>query len=171
MTVTGEELIYRYCMGMLNPNPDFYAGRGNSVRDLNSSILEMLYGGIKIEFGPESARMFVNMVKNLKNTNAQNFLHEYYRMEKKGWRWVEPVMKVRVRDTSSAQPQAARPPTEVEYGPDGAPVKPKRFIEIANAFARSGSLFGHDKEITQIFLEKHKDEIESSVFNSSFGGK
>lgn len=161
MTITGEEIIHRYCMGMLNPSPDYYAGRGNNMRDLNSSILELLYGGIKTEIGADSAKMFVNMVKNLKNTNAQNFLIEYYRMERKGWRWSEPVMKVRVKTDTAAvdvAPAPAKPAAEtltsggVEYHPDGTPVVKKRFVEIANAFLRSGSLFGHDKAITADFL-------------------
>lgn len=180
MTITGEEIIHRYCMGMLNPSPDYYAGRGNNVRDLNSSILELLYGGIKTEVGPESAKMFVNMVKNLKNTNAQNFLLEYYRMERKGWRWSEPVMKVRVKtDTAAVEDAAPRPvkkPAEtltsngVEYNLDGTPVVKRGFVEIANAFLRSGSLFGHDKTITGDFLARHKDEVEKSAIVSSFGG-
>lgn len=179
MTITGEEIIFRYCMGMLNPSPDYYAGRGNSVHDLNSSILEMLYGGIKSEISPEAAKMFVNMVKNLKNTNAQSFLNEYYRMEKKGWRWTEPVMKVRVVTANvlsgDNEPQAAPPaPTQTaaaqEFDAYGMPVVKKPLVEIANAFARSGSVFGHDKTITQSFLDRHRDEVESSQFNSSFGG-
>lgn len=178
MTISGEEIIHRYCMGMLNPSPDYYAGRGNNVRDLNSSILELLYGGIKTEISAESAKMFVNMVKNLKNTNAQNFLLEYYRMERKGWRWSEPVMKVRVKtDTTAVEPvKKTANPVEtltsggVEYNPDGTPVVKRGFVEIANAFLRSGSLFGHDKAITGDFLKRHKDEVEKSAFVSSFGG-
>lgn len=179
MTITGEEIIHRYCMGMLNPSPEYYAGRGNNVRDLNSSILELLYGGIKTEIGVDNAKMFVNMVKNLKNTNAQNFLMEYYRMERKGWRWSEPVMKVRVK-TDTAAVEIAPVPVKsaetltsdgVEYNLDGTPVVKKRgFVEIANAFLRSGSLFGHDKAITADFLERHKAEVEKSAIVSSFGG-
>lgn len=173
MSITGEEIIFRYCMGMLNPSPDYYAGRGNNVHDLNSSILELVYGGIRTEISDEAAKMFVNMVKNLKNTNAQNFLLEFYRMERKGWRWGEPVMKVRVKSETAGADAAlapARPPAPIEYGPDGAPVVRRRPVEIANAFTRSGSVFGHDKAVTQSFLEKHKDEIIASAFVSSFGG-
>lgn len=168
MTITGEEIIFRYCMGMLNPSPDYYAGRGNSVHDLNSSILEMLYAGIKTEIGADNAKMFVNMVKNLKNTNAQNFLLEYYRMEKKGWRWSEPVLKVRVASATDVPiPKKAEPEPDLTKAPSQQPKG--RMTEILNAFTRSGSVFGHDKAITQTFLEKHKDEIDASLIASSFG--
>lgn len=163
---TAEDIIYQYCMGMLNPNPDYYAGRGNSVHDLNSSILEMLYGGISAEIGADAAKAFVNMVRDLKNTNAQSFLKDLYRLEKKGWVWSDPVMRVRVATATVMPPDAAEENAEA---PAKAP--PRRIVtEILNAFTRSGSLYGHDKSITQAFLERHKAEIESSLFSSSFGG-
>lgn len=165
MPITGEDLIFRYCMGMLNPSPDYYAGRGNNVRDLNSSILEMLYGGIKTEVGEENAKMFVNMVKNLKNTNAQNFLIEFYTMEKKGWRWVRPVMKVRVASPPkeggiASTPKKEEPVIDMTKPPPEKPRGP--MTEILNAFTRSGSVFGHDAEVTQTFLDKHSAEIDPS---------
>lgn len=184
MTISAEEIIYRYCMGMLNPDPDYYNGRGNDVRDLNSSILEMLYGGIKTEIGADQARMFVNMVKNLKNTNARNFLLELYRMERKGWRWSEPVMKVRVATVPAGQseesaasdasspPAARKPPVPELVDENGKPIvtPPTRRAEIQNAFTRSGSYFGHDKAVTQTFLDNHRAEIDGSLISSSFGG-
>ena len=62
-----EEIIYTHCQGLLNPHPDYYEGRGNNLRDLNSRILEMVYGGIHREVGPAAAKAFVNMVKDMKN--------------------------------------------------------------------------------------------------------
>lgn len=149
-------------MGMLNPSPDYYAGRGNSVHDLNSSILEMLYSGINTEIGAAGAKAFVNMVRDLKNTNAQFFLKELYRLEKKGWIWSDPVMRVRVA-TMPVTPAAGE---EI----DAPKPPPKRVVtEILNAFTRSGSLYGHDKAITQAFLERHKAEIERSLLSSNYG--
>jgi hypothetical protein len=160
-----EEIIYNHCMGMLNPSPEYYAGRGNSVRDLNSSILELLYQGIKKEIGPDAAKAFVNMVRDLKNTNAQSFLNELYRLERKQWRWADPVLKVRVATVEAGVGMDE----EIEQVDEKRPHFTRRVTEIINAFTRSGSLYGHDKAITQDFLNKHKDELNQSLFSSSFG--
>ena len=162
MPKSAQDIIYDYCQGRLNPSPDYYEGHGNELRDLNSPILEMIYHGIKTEQGPNAAKAFVNMVKNLKDTNASSFLNELYRLEKKGWRWAEPVMKVRVATPIAAKEEGAQPVT-------AEPVK--RVVgEILNAFRRGASSIGHDKAITGDFLAAHKEEVEASLINSSFGG-
>ncbi len=171
MPITAEEIIYQYCHGMLNPNPEYYAGRGNDPRDLNSNILEMLYKGIEKEISAPAAKAFVNMVKNLKDTNAKSFLAEYYRLEKKGWKYGDPVLKVRAVAASEvkvAQPEP--PPLDYTKKPEDQPKPPGRMAEVANAFKRGSSAVGHDKAITADFLAAHKDEIDSSLFSSSFGG-
>lgn len=171
MSKSAQDIIYDYCQGRLNPNPDYYEGHGNSLYDLNSQILEMVYGGILAERGPEAAKSFVNMVKNLTDTNASSFLKELYRMERKNWRWSEPVLKVRA---VSASGEAGAEKTEggQSGGASGltsaGPVI-RTVGEILNAFRRGASRIGHDKDVTGDFLEAHKAEIESSLFKSSFG--
>lgn len=162
MTKSAEDIIWDYCQGRLNPSPEYYEGHGNELRDLNSQILEMVYGGVLSEHGAGAAKAFVNMVKNLKDTSASRFLEELYRMERKGWRWGEPVMKVRAQTVS-----ADAPPSEK--------TEPRKAVkrtvgEILNAFRRGASSVGHDKAITGDFLAAHKDEVDSSLFNTSFGG-
>ncbi len=163
MSKSAEDIIWDYCQGRLNPSPDYYEGHGNELRDLNSPILEMVYQGIRTEHGAEPAKSFVNMVKNLKDTNAASFLNELYRLEKKGWRWAEPVLKVRAVTVPAQgvpeQGQAAVAPVKRTVG------------EILNAFRRGASAIGHDKAITGDFLAAHKDEVESSQIISSFGGQ
>lgn len=150
---TAEDIIFQYCMGMLNPSPDYYAGRGNNVRDLNSSILEMLHGGIKVEISEDAAKAFVNMVHDLKSTNAQTFLKELYKLEKQGWRWYGTVATVRARPLK-VNPQNGGV-ADVQ-----APIPAIRSAtEIVKAFSRVGSTYGHDKEITEAFLSRHKAEI------------
>ena len=163
MSKSAEDIIWDYCLGRLNPNPEYYEGHGNNVRDLNSQILEMVYQGVLAEHGADAARAFVNMVKNLKDTGASHFLKELYRMERKGWRWGEPVLKVRAQTAVAA---------EVVSSENVEPVKAvKRTVgEILNAFRRGASAVGHDKAITGDFLDAHKGEVDSSLFSSSFGG-
>ena len=165
MSKSAQDIIYDYCQGRLNPNPDYYEGHGNELRDLNSPILEMVYQGVLAEHGAGAAKAFVNMVKNLKDTNATSFLNEFYRMEKKGWRWGDPVMKVRAQTVSTVA-------TPDEKGAVPAPVAVTRTVgEILNAFRRGASAVGHDKAITGDFLAAHKNELDSSLFSSSFGGQ
>ncbi|PZO86108.1 MAG: hypothetical protein DI626_06935 [Micavibrio aeruginosavorus] len=162
-----EEIIYMYCQGHLFPDPEYYNGRGNSVRDLNSLHLEMIYAGIKTEIGADAAKAFVNMVKNLKNTNAKSFLLELYRLERKNWRYTVPIIKMQVADKPAASPDA-KPGDPTQVSPAAPPVK--RMTEILNAFTKSGSYFGHDKDITGPFLDSHKAEIERSVLAGDYGG-
>jgi hypothetical protein len=169
MTITAEEIIYQYCQGRLFPDPEYYAGHGNDPRDLNSSILELVYQGVLTEKGPAAAKAFVNMVKNLKDTNAKNFLLEYYRLEKKSWRYGDPVLKVRVAPAGQASPAKAEPVLDYTKKPEDQVVV-KRVTEVLNAFKRGASSVGHDKAITSDFLSAHKGEVDSSMINSSFGG-
>ncbi|PZQ45653.1 MAG: hypothetical protein DI551_06815 [Micavibrio aeruginosavorus] len=173
MSISAEEIIYQHCMGLLNPNPEYYAGRGNELGDLNSSILELLYRGILKEKGASAAKSFVNMVKNLKDTNAKNFLIEYYRLERKEWKYGDPVLKVRaVKDGDAVKaPVKPQPEPDLTKAPSKQVKQPVRMTEVLNAFKRGANAIGHDKAITSDFLARHKDEVDSSLINSSFGGK
>ncbi len=164
MSKSAKDIIYDYCQGRLFPDPAYYEGHGNELRDLNSQILEMIYQGVLTEHGPGAAKAYVNMVKNLRDTNATSFLNEFFRMERKGWRWGEPVMKVRASTASTEAPSEGD-----AKAPTAAPVQ-RTVGEILNAFRRGASSVGHDKAITGDFLAAHKSEIDSSLFSSSFGG-
>ncbi len=158
-----EEIIYGNCHGLLNPNPAYYDGRGNNLTDLNSRILEMVYQGIHKEIGPDAAKAFVNMVKDMKNTNAKNFLDDLYRLERKEWKYSQPKMKVRAVVGEWKEGRAS----------EGAPAPPpvvKRVTEVLNAFRRNAPVFGHDKRVTEDFLAAHKAEIEASGLSGSYGG-
>lgn len=163
MPVSVEEIIYGNCHGLLNPSPAYYDGRGNNLTDLNSRILEMVYGGIHKEINAEAAKAFVNMVKDMKNTNAKNFLEDLYRLERKEWKYSQPKMKVRA---------VAGEWHESEGGDKARPAQPavKRVTEVLNAFRRNAPVFGHDKRVTQDFLAAHKAEIEASGLSGSYGG-
>jgi hypothetical protein len=55
--------------------------------DLNSDILEMLYGGIRTEIGAEAARNFVLMVENLTDMSATAFLVSFQHYWGNKYRW------------------------------------------------------------------------------------
>jgi hypothetical protein len=164
MPVSVEEIIYTHCQGLLNPHPDYYEGRGNNLRDLNSRILEMVYGGIRQEIGAAAAKAFVNMVKDMKNTNAKGFLDDLYRLERKEWRYSQPVMKVRAKEGVWQVPEgegAGKPAPQLVV---------RRVAEVLNAFRKHAPVVGHDKKVTEDFLTAHKAEIEASGLSGSYGG-
>jgi hypothetical protein len=148
----------------LNPHPDYYEGRGNNLRDLNSRILEMVYGGIRQEVGPAAAKAFVNMVKDMKNTNAKGFLDDLYRLERKEWRYSQLVMKVRAKEGVWQVPEG-----EGAGKPAPQPMV-RRVAEVLNAFRKHAPVVGHDKRVTEDFLAAHKAEIEASGLSGSYGG-
>ncbi len=166
MPISAEEIIYKYCGGSLFPQPDYYEGRGNNLRDLNSSILELVYKGIHEEIGAPAAKAFVNMVKDLKNTNAKGFLEELYRLERKEWRYSQPVMKVRA---VAGEWQAPQDGAAKILTPNQKPAV-RRMAEVLNAFRKSAPVVGHDKGVTERFLADHKSEIEASGLSGSYGG-
>jgi hypothetical protein len=83
-------------------------------------------------------------------------------MEKKGWRWGEPVLKVRA--------QTASVDSAVTEKTESMQAVKRTVGEILNAFRRGASSVGHDKAITGDFIAAHKNEVDSSLFSSSFGG-
>ena len=162
MPVSVEEIIYGNCHGLLNPSPAYYDGRGNNLTDLNSRILEMVYQGIHKDIGADAAKAFVNMVKDMKNTNAKSFLEDLYRLERKEWKYSQPKMKVRAVAG------------EWQEGDSAVSSKPqpvvRRVTEVLNAFRKNAPIVGHDKRVTQDFLAAHKAEIEASGLSGSYGG-
>lgn len=69
-----SEAISSWVDGRFSARSGFYAGRGPSVGDLNSKILEMFYQGILKDVGAEAARNFVRFVDQLKDLSASSFI-------------------------------------------------------------------------------------------------
>ncbi len=69
-----SEAISSWVDGRFSPRSGFYAGRGPSVGDLNSRILEMFYQGILRDVGAEAAKNFVRFVDQLKDLSASAFI-------------------------------------------------------------------------------------------------
>lgn len=73
----------------MSTSPEFYSGRGATLMDLNSSILEMIYQGINSEYGEEAANNYVKMVKDIEVMSATIFLEELYNLKNCNWKYVE----------------------------------------------------------------------------------
>ena len=71
----------------MSTRPEYYSGRGAIMCDLNGSMLEGIYQGIKKEFGEEPAKNFVKMVADIKVISATTFLEELYMLCGNRWKY------------------------------------------------------------------------------------
>ena len=79
------------------PDPLIYAGRGATLSNLNSNILEGLFKDIKGEYGNKAAKNFVKMVARIKVLSATTFLTELYKLHDNDWilkRNFEPIIEI-----------------------------------------------------------------------------
>lgn len=84
-----------------------YAGRLPSTSDLDTTILEQIYGGIKNEYGPEPATNFVRMVAQLESMSASAFIRALYRLESDDWEMSDIPQQSDERNIISARGDAA----------------------------------------------------------------
>jgi hypothetical protein len=69
----------------MSDRPAYYSGRGATLSDLNSTILQKIHDGIVKEFGKEAGNGFVQMVDELKVMSATGFLKSVYRLAHNNW--------------------------------------------------------------------------------------
>lgn len=94
--MTGPEAIKRYCQGEISPRPEYYSGRGVSTYDLGPDHLNMIYNGLKNDFGEEVSATFCKMVESLTDMSATNFLNQFYFFFNSGKKWDEPKFENRI---------------------------------------------------------------------------
>jgi hypothetical protein len=73
----------------MSTRPEYYSGRGATLSDLNSQILQGIYDGISKEFGEDADENYVKMVADIKVLSATTFLQELYNLERNGWKYTE----------------------------------------------------------------------------------
>jgi hypothetical protein len=76
--INGHMIISQYTQNRMSTRPEFYSGRGATTSDLNSSLLELIYAGVKQEAGDEAAANFVQFVCDFDKLAATTFLNEFY---------------------------------------------------------------------------------------------
>ncbi len=69
----------------MSTRPEYYSGRGATMSDLNSEILQKIFLGIEKEFGAKAAKNYVKMVRDIKVLSATTFLQELYDLFDKNW--------------------------------------------------------------------------------------
>lgn len=73
----------------MSTRPEYYSGRGATLSDLNSEILQKIYVGIEKEFGTKAAKNYVKMVDDIKVLSATTFLEELYQLFYNNWKYVK----------------------------------------------------------------------------------
>jgi hypothetical protein len=71
----------------MDERPEYYSGRGATLTDLTPKHLQKIHGLINKEHGEEAAQNFVEMIANMKDLAASNFLTCLYHLEAMGWRY------------------------------------------------------------------------------------
>ena len=83
------------------PEPGYYAGRGATISDLNSEMLNTFADLIKKEHGDKAHDNFVKMVWGMKSLSATAFLENLFSLEKAGWQINEANLEERHYSFSS----------------------------------------------------------------------
>lgn len=71
----------------MSARPEFYSGRGAIACDLNDKILEKVYQTVQREHGEKAAKQFAQMVADVPELSATDFLLTLYRLEGQDWKW------------------------------------------------------------------------------------
>src|SRR3989338_2371038 len=69
--------VNQWTKGKFNFRASFYTGRDPNSGDLNSSILEDIYQGIRKEFGDQKAKNFARFVATLGDLSASAFIQAF----------------------------------------------------------------------------------------------
>ena len=113
----GRELIERYCNEM-SIRPEFYSGCGVNRSDLGPVQLEKIYRGLVADFGDEAGTSFCQMIEQLENLSATNFLSQFYLFCARGFVW-EPTLSE----------------SENDVGPDNEGREALAFVTVVNALS------------------------------------
>ena len=70
----------------MSTRPSFYSGRGATIVDLNSNILEKYWVAIKEKFGEDAAEAFVGMIVSIRVLSATTFLKTLNSLVANDWK-------------------------------------------------------------------------------------
>ena len=145
-TISGEELIIKYGKGRLSPRPEYYSGRGATLSDLNSDMLEMVYEGVKAEAGDEAAKQFVQLVADFDKLSATAFLNDFYGF------WYRGCVHVSRKHSTM---------DELDVGPDDGH---REVVGMGAMLSAMSGMIDCDEtsSIRGPFLQKHRGEYKRS---------
>jgi len=76
----------------MSSRPGVHSGRGATISDLNSEILEKFYKNIKYEYGKFASEQFLEMVSEIPVMSATDFLLNLYKLESNNWKWKKSLL-------------------------------------------------------------------------------
>lgn len=80
-----QKLVMVSTHNQLDASPGYYSGRGATLSDLNSEMLNQIADGIKKEHGDQAHDNYVKMVWGMPSLSATAFLNNLFSLERAGW--------------------------------------------------------------------------------------
>ena len=80
-----RELVMASTNNQMSARPGYYSGRGATLSDLNSKLLNQIADAIKKEYGDSAHDNYVKMVWAMPSLSATAFLTNLYALERAGW--------------------------------------------------------------------------------------
>lgn len=71
----------------MSSRPEYFSGRGATLSDLDSKILEGIYQAILKEYGELAGKGFISMVDGIEVMSATTFIQELYKLYYSGWEY------------------------------------------------------------------------------------
>lgn len=145
--MTAREIVSHYCQGRMSGRPEYFSGRGATLSDLNSDLLEMIYQGILKEIGKGGAQNFIKMVEDIDVLSATLFLNSLYELEARSWVW----------ENSQQTSKASK---HLDVGPEG---EGRMAVGLASIGAWMGGGSGRDdtRQIRDSFLRAHGRKVKN----------
>ena len=97
-----QQLVKKY-LGC--ERPEYFSGRGATITDLNSDMLQGLYRDIKTHYGEVAAESYVKMVVGIKELSATNFIESLYGLYNRSWIYKSPTVAKKVIKTKYSETQ------------------------------------------------------------------
>ncbi len=138
----------------MSGRPEYYSGRGATLSDLNSELLQMIWKRVKKEVGKKAAAAFLEMVADIEVLSATCFLNTLYSLEARGWVWTKPNRCQGDMD-------------HIDVGPDGEGRLAVGMASIA-AWAGRGSSRDDTLMIRAEFLAKHGKKDKQPAWYSKY---
>jgi hypothetical protein len=124
----------------MSTRPEYFSGRGATLADLDSEILQKIYQGIIDTFGTKAAKSFVDMVAKIKVLSATTFLEELYLLQINNWK----LDKTKKDEFGVSVPKKENDDWDINMG----------MIGMMNALSSGGGP-GQTSQIRSGFLRTH----------------
>lgn len=122
------------------PSPSYYSGRGATMSDLDSNILEKMYQLIETHVGKDNADQFVRMVASIKVLSATDFLITLEGFVAQDFTWTN---ESRTSDKNGVYAD--------NFG--------SALATVAEVFGNRGQRRDDTMTIRSVFLAQHRDAV------------